>query len=450
MRSLRSLASTLPLVVVSAAACSSASFTTASGDAGAAHSGDAAKRSKDGGSLDARPADGSGGAADGKGKGPKDAVAADVGPSSLILVNKAGPTCTTPDGTAACPYPTILAGLAAAGKVSGLVTVHVVGSGASGGAVYAESGVVAVTPAVTLEGDGPAETTISAAGVCGATTCAVTVSAGALVTGFTITSSGGDGVVTLAGGPPAPSLSNVTITGCAGNGILAGGGIELGPNASVVGNKANGLESPAAGTGKLHVIGRTNAFNDNSGNGIDVNGAAWLSFEGGTANGNGQGIRLAGPTVAGATHSVTALTATGNKGPGGFVAYASSSVGQPLTLRGCTLTGNTGGVGLSYVFGGGSVLDIGATAVGGNTFGGATELNAKAGLLLCNTGVAIPALGDYWAACAPVETKIAACADLASLTTYSDVVFSPAAGAAAVGGPVTVPTMGTGACQVGP
>jgi hypothetical protein len=347
-------------------------------------------------------------------------------------------TGTPQTGVAACPLSTILKGVAAATLLGGAVTVHV--AGATPALVYAETGPVTVGASVTLKGDGPARTTISASGACATTTCAVLVSGGGALDGFTVVSTGGDGIVTAAMAP-APVVKNVAANGSKGNGIVALGAAELGPGVAASNNGAGGLQSPLAASGRLHVIGTSNAFDGNGGNGVNVDGAATLSFEGGTASGNFQGIRLAGATAAsGGGHTITSLVASNNKGPGGVVAYG----GQTIKMRSSSLVGNAN-VGLLYNYVNGSTLDLGAGAAdpGNNTFGSATAAsrNGKVGLRLCGAGAAgtQPAYADLWSSCPPTQTLVA-CDTVVS--TYTDIAYAPAV--SAVGPVVATP------CALGP
>jgi hypothetical protein len=227
----------------------------------------------------------------------------------------------------------------------------------------------------------------------------------------------------------------VAAVGCKSHGVVAQGAVELGPVFAARSNGAGGVESPATATGRIHVVGLANAFDGNTGNGINVDGAAVLLFEGGTASGNVQGIRLAGPQPSGTTHTITSLTASGNTGPGGVVAYN----GQTITMRSSTLTGNTS-VGLLYTYAGSSALDVGtATVAGGNTFGGVTaaKRNGVAGVRLCMAPATVVLGGDSWSACAPTQTLLACDAPLPS--TYSDILYG--SGVASV---VTAPSCTTG------
>jgi hypothetical protein len=335
-------------------------------------------------------------------------------------------TGSAPSGVQACPFPTITAGLGAAAMLSGTRTVHV--AGATPALVYDETSSLTVGANIILEGAGPDMTTISASGACGSATCAVMVASGGALGKFTVTSPGGDAIITEAGSP-SPIVKITIASGASGNGLLALGGVELGPSFSANGNGKGvnggaGVESPQGASGVLHVIGTTNTFNDNKGNGIDVNGAAVLNFEGGTADRNFQGLRLAGTGGAAiVAHSVTSLTAAGNTGPGGFVAYN----GQTIKLRASTLTGNSG-MGLTFQYVNGGALDIGTAAdPGNNTFGGATasDRNTLGGLRVCGVTAAnmVTAAGDVWSACAPTQAFL----DCATTpTTYSDIDYAGA------------------------
>ena len=257
-------------------------------------------------------------------------------------------------GTQACPFATILAGTTAAAPLSGSVTIHV--AGATPPLTYAESGSVTVSANRVLQGQGATMVTISASGSCASGTCAVTVEGGGAIDGFTVVSSGGDGVDTAAASP-APVVSNVSASGSHGWGIVAAGAVNLGPNIVVNGNGSGGVESPADASGVVHVITGTNSFDNNHGNGLNFDGSSVLHFEGGTANGNFQGIRLAGAGAG--PHTITSLVATNNSGPGGIVAYN----GQSIVLRSSALVGNAN-VGLLYDYVGSSTLDIGGNTPG--------------------------------------------------------------------------------------
>ncbi len=344
-------------------------------------------------------------------------------------------TGTPAYGTASCPLPTIAQGTAAAARFAGTVTVHVAGT--TPALVYAETAPVTVGSNVVLLGAGSAETAIHASGTCGTGTCAVMVSAGGVLDGFTVLNSGGDGILALAGASP-PMIRNTSTNGNKGLGITALGAVELGPSFSANSNGTGGLESPVNGGGRLHVLGAGNAFDDNVGNGINVDGPAFLVFEGGTASGNEQGIRLAGtPGAGGSPHVITSLTAKGNTGPGGLVAYN----GQTITMRSSTLLGNTS-VGLLYTYVNGSTLDIGSSASGGNIFGGATASthNGMAGVRLCGAPAMVSASGDSWGSCPPTETLLA-CGTVTLPATYSDILYAPA-------GATTV--IAATSCSVGP
>jgi hypothetical protein len=340
-------------------------------------------------------------------------------------------------GVQACPFTTITQGLTAAASLTGTRTVHVAGS--TPALDYMEASSLHVGANIILSGDGPAKTTIQASGACGSATCAVSVGGGGVLQGFTVTCSGGSGIVTTDGMPPA-AVRAVLATGSKTDGLLATSNVELGPGFSANANGAGGVESPAGAGGTIHVIGTTNSFDDNMGNGIDVSGSATLNFEGGTASGNFQGIRLGGTTAASLTgHTITSLTATQNTGPGGVVAYG----GQTIKMRSSTLTGNTG-VGLYYAYVGSSSLDIGANSAGGNTFAGATTANNNgvAGLRLCGVTAAsmLSAAGDSWSTCPPAQT-FADCNN-SKPANYSDILYGPVL---AVGTPVAV-----SGCIVGP
>jgi hypothetical protein len=117
--------------------------------------------------------------------------------------------------------------------------------------------------------------------------------------------------------------------------------------------------------------------------------------------------------------------------------------GQTIKLRSSVLLGNAG-VGFLYSYASGSTLDIGtATDPGNDTFGTATVAtrNGKAGLRLCNSGAAgsLPADGDLWSVCPPVQTSLACDGTLGA---YSDIVYGATSTVVA---PVAV-----GSCTTGP
>jgi hypothetical protein len=348
-------------------------------------------------------------------------------------------TATTPTGTEGCPFPTILQGTteAAALTALGTVTVHV--SGATPALVYAETDAVTVQGNVNLVGEGARFVTISSNGTCGTGTCAVQVAAGGVLDGFTVTSTMGDGIVTAAG-PPAATVRNLVATGSKGNGVLALGAIEVGPNIGLDANGASGLESPMGANGKLHVVLGLNTFDDNTDNGIDVSGGAYLEFEGGSASGNLQGIRLGGATVGGA-HAISGLIAKKNLGPAGLVAYG----GQTLTVALSTFLGNAN-VGLYYEYAGTGALAISGSS-GKNVFGTATTANnnAHGGLQLCGSPTVagaslVNANGDAFSMCPPVQAK-ATCGTV--LAGYSDVIYDTTVS-------LTPPVVDTTGCSTTP
>ncbi len=437
------------------AACGGASSSLGGGDAGGGSpdsGGGDTGASSSGGDSGSTGGDGATGGDSGTsaesgssdtGSPPSDAGCVPLGSGATDVYVDQRYTGSSPTGVQACPFPTITQGLAAAATLSGNRTVHV--AGATPALIYAEASSLTVDVNITLEGDGPAKTTISTTGACGSGMCAVQVNAGGTLGGFTVTSPGGDAIVT-SDGSPSPAVKVVIASGAKGNGLLAMGGVELGPNFSANGNGTGssggaGVESPQGTSGVIHVIGTANTFDDNKGNGIDVNGSALLNFEGGEASRDFQGIRLAGSGGAAISgHTITSLTATGNTGPGGVVAYN----GQTIKMRSSTLTGNSG-VGLYYAYVNGSMLDIGtAQDPGNNVFGGATASNRNtlAGLRVCGVTAAnqLPAAADSWSACAPTQTFLDCGTTSAS---YSDILYGPNLSAAGV--PVDVTS-----CTVGP
>jgi hypothetical protein len=305
--------------------------------------------------------------------------------------------------------------------------VHVAGH--SPAYVYQEAAPPVVPSGVILLGDGPTLETITASGNCGQDNCAVSVKAGGILDGFSVlcsASSASDGIAAASGGGPnLPAIvRSVKVSRCINAGISAFGSADVGPNVTSTGN-ATGLESPAGASGPLRVLTGTsgpNAFDANSGNGIDVSGTAVLTFQGGSTHNNAQGIRLAGGgSSSAAMHSISLLDARNNTGSG-IVAYA----GQYLKLRGSLLLGN-GGAGLYFQYSstGGGALDIGTTAsAGGNAFGGTGNLNTKAGVQICSTtsiAIQLGVAGDSFGNCPPTEAQSSCTSGTSS--TYSDILY---------------------------
>jgi hypothetical protein len=342
-------------------------------------------------------------------------------------------TGTAPTGVAACPFTTITAGMAAAATLSGTRTVHV--AGATPALVYSETTRVLVGANLILLGDGPAKTKISALGNGAGAPCAVHVTGGGTLDGFTVVSPGGDGVRADALSP-APVVKNVSAIGSTGSGVVALGAIELGPNVVASNNGGQGVLSSGT-SGVVHVIAGANAFDNNTMNGIDIEGAT-LTFEGGSASNNGfNGIRFGAAGALGTTHAITGLVAKGSN------TGISSFNGQNLKIRSSTLLTNKI-YGLLYNYAAGYTLDVGVVGdVGGNTFGGATvaNRNVKAGIYLCKSRGAgtQTAQGDTFAVCPPTQTSLAGC-DV-SPAVYTDVAYAPAV----AGDPVVAV-----ACVVGP
>jgi|HubBroStandDraft_1064217.scaffolds.fasta_scaffold03969_7 hypothetical protein len=348
-------------------------------------------------------------------------------------------------GAAGCPFPTIRQGVAAATNLTAgpTRTVHV--AGATPALVYNEASSVVVNANIVVQGDGSGKTTINASGPCAtpSAACAVIVEASGVLDGFTVVSAAGDGIESDAGDPVA-TIRNVAASGSKGDGIVALGGVDLGPNIAANGNAGQGVESMQGATGIVHVLAGTNAFNHNGANGLNIDGAATLKFDGGAALGNAlNGIRLfgvsAGLGTVRASHSIAGLDAEANQNTG-----ISAFNGQVLKVRSSTLFANAN-EGLYYAGAAGGSLDIGTTAdPGANAFGGATvgTQNGKAGIFLCRVvpagGGLLPAEADTWSACPPTQTAVVSCDD--EPATYADVGYAPP-----TGDPVVATT-----CIVGP
>jgi hypothetical protein len=348
-------------------------------------------------------------------------------------------------GSKVCPLPTILDGITAAAALTGTRIVHVAGDTIP--IVYDEADTVMVGANVILRGDGPAKTVLNAAGSCGSDKCAVMIEGGGTIEGFTVASpggSGGDGIVANHTSPP-PIVRTVTASGSKLSGVVALGAIDLGPNIVANQNGAQGIESVAAATGLVRIRAGANSFDLNGANGVNIDGAAVLRFEGGTASDNAlSGIRLFGGAVSLGSppaHAITSLTASRNGNTG-----ISVFTQQSLTLRSSTLLANTN-VGLAYFYALGTELDIGPNGgAGANVFGSATLAyrNGKAGIYLCRSrGVATQeAAGDSWSTCAPTSVAVSGCDTMPS--QYVDVAYAPAP-ATPAGDPVIAAP-----CSVGP
>jgi hypothetical protein len=348
-------------------------------------------------------------------------------------------------GAAGCPFPTIRQGLAAAANLTAGVTRTVHVAGATPALVYNETGSIVVNANIVVLGAGPGKTTLNASGPCAtpSAACAVIVEASGVLDGFTVVSAAGDGIESDTGAP-APIVRNVVASGSKGDGIVALGGVDLGPNIVASGNAGQGVESMQGATGLVHVLAGTNAFSHNGANGLNIDGAATLKFDGGAALGNAlNGIRIfgvsAGLGTVRASHSIAGLDAEANKNTG-----ISAFNGQVLKVRSSTLLANAN-EGLYYAGAAGGSLDIGTTAdPGANAFGGATVAtqNGKAGIFLCRVlsagGGLQPAEADTWAACPPTQTAVVSCDN--EPATYADVGYAPPSG-----NPVVATT-----CIVGP
>jgi hypothetical protein len=390
------------------------------------------------------------------GGGPPDAL-------PEIGVGETGPSCPSPgpsptdlyvdksasaaiaNGTSACPFRTITAGLAAASMAPTVNTVHVAGGGGSL-ARYDETSSITVPNGLTLIGDGSPSTGIRGAGPCaGGITCAVNVAAGGSLIGFRVESPTATAIVT-GDGFPAPVLKDVLATGAKQYGLYAVSSANLGPGFVANANGADGVYS--AGTGTIHVFGggAPNVFTGNGANGINMNAQAVLVLDEGSASENAfNGVRF-GTTSSSLGNAITNLTAQSNKN-NGVAAYAQ----QSLKLRGSTLVDNQYS-GLYYAWPLSAVggmpppnLDIGTnTDPGNNVFGGTSGVNGKAGIYLCRPGPSIVAgEGDAWSSCKPSLTQqaFATCDTLPS--SYVDVAYAPAL--LVPGAPVVASS-----CNVGP
>jgi len=285
-------------------------------------------------------------------------------------------------------------------------------------ATYTESNVVRVRARVSLVGDGASTTKITGGSattycsgppVASSAPCMVYVEAGGSVDGFTVlftaSTTNGDGMVLGDETGVAPIVKNVTVTGAPRQGIFTLGAADLGPNLHADKNGSSGVSSTGLTSVPLRVFGTTNTFDGNA-FGLGVLGAAYLTFEGGSASGNSvHGLALSGPTGT-AKHVVNKLVAKNN-------AYVGVSVSSQasLTLRDSIMLKN--GDGLRFYYGSSNKLDIGtSTSPGNNVFNApTTDANLHTGVCLSSapgTG-AQAANGNKWTACPVVQTAVTAC-----------------------------------------
>ena len=363
--------------------------------------------------------------------GGGDAVSCSSLPSGATEIYVDKRFAGVPTGTIGCPFITIGDAMKVPGPWVGTRTVHVAGSTVA--LWYTETTSVFVSKNMVLLGDGLDKVTISAPST--AAGAAVVVDGGGTLDGFSISSSLGDGILTQ-NALPAPIVKNVKVNAAKTNGITVGGSAEIGPNAHFDKNGFYGLGSKGDGT--VHIIAPNASFDGNSASGISLDGGATLKFDGGSAsNNNANGVRLNGSSGGVAVvHTVTSLIANNNKGQGIGVFN-----GHSLKLRSSTTLGNYSGV--VFIYMGSNTLDLGVGGdKGGNTFGGATIHNTRAGLLLCKSkgpGTQ-PADGDTFGACAPTQSSVSMC-DVSG--SYFDVVYSPGI-SVSPGDPVTA-----GSCTMG-
>ncbi len=444
------------------AACSSASFGIATGSPDAAKD-HAAPPGNDAGATDTGTADAGVGtdatmAHDGghDSGGKHDTGAADTGKHPEAGCSTPSPTsvyvlAAAPlggNGSQRCPFKTIAQGLAAVAPTAATGNACTVNVGAG---TYDDPDISVIAHVTLLGGSTPATyPTIKATGAldCNMTSCAVSVRRGGTLNGFNVqlANTVGDGIVgqvDVADSLGPPSVLNVVVTGgtTTGTGITALGGMNVGPAVTVNGNMGDGLVALGAGT--IHVIQGTspaqdNTFSNNAGNGLNIEGTGRLDLEQATASNNADsGIRIATTAPDGGTmpsHTVTSLTASGNKNTG-ISAYTSGAGGQPLTLRSSVLLGNVN-AGLYYDYGASAVmlsspLDIGSSGsnLGNNVFGTAVGASSAkgVGIFLCHSGLGgtQPAEGDTFSACPPTSKQVASCG--ATPNGYVDVAYAPTA-----------------------
>lgn len=233
----------------------------------------------------------------------------------------------------------------------------------------------------------------------------------------------------------SPSARAVTVRNAPKAGILVvGAGATIGPNVRSENNTGDGVRM--MGTGTLKIEGTGNAFDDNNkgeGAGIHVLSGTVFIDGGATANNNVFGILFDGPGN-GLGQTVSQLTAEYNRKVGLVV----MKTWKKVTVRKSRFTRNAVyGAYLEYELD--SAIDLGTAEPGGNTFGGASTNNAKAGLFLCNTATHVFD-SNQWGNCAPTSQPAVTCET--PLTSYTDYAFVARAG---VGTVITAPN-----CTRGP
>ena len=358
-------------------------------------------------------------------------------------------TATIANGSIDCPFRAIQDALTFIGPTaSSARRVHVKGSTPI--VPYPEVGALILHANVTLVGDGPISTRITASGgACpGPVMCDVYVEHGAVLDGFAVVAGARHGITTQTGyGSPAAAIRNVTAAGATGDGnfgILTKGSADVGPGISVTYNARAGLTS--WGNGELRILGggAPNSFDYNGQSGLNIEGSAHLTFNAGTCNNNvTNGIRfLVGPPGGGAAHNISNLVARGN-GQQGIHVYVG---GHSLVIRNSTFLHNR--FGILYTQGPSGTLDLGNGASNGNNVfssvsaPGDRNVNAAICIEAARTGT-VTAEGDRWTSCPIVQNVVSACD---GGPPYADVWFHPLV----TGGTPTPPISSSTGCTPAP
>jgi hypothetical protein len=226
---------------------------------------------------------------------------------------------------------------------------------------------------------------------------------------------------------------------------------------------ASGWSSPTTAPITCRILGGVgsgNAFDGNTKYGIEAVGAAVLQVDGASVSSN---------RLSGLLFNTTSLTRTSTHQLSHLVVRSNGVAGTPAA-PGLLINTSSGGVyrirdsvvlenfgsGLEFGIGSANTLDIGTStsALGGNTFAGATAStnNKKAGVCVQYTTATgmIPAYGDLWSACPPLQQRVDGCAaaklsDNVTPFTNVDIAYAAISGAPPAPNPFDV-----GACSVGP
>jgi len=331
------------------------------------------------------------------------------------------------NGTADCPAKTIGEGLAlVAGLPSGKRTIKV--AGAPGGLTYDEKGALVVKFNTTIVGDDSAKVIVTGGGACGTSgaQCVFIMEGGSSLESVTIDSKGPRiGILATPGFLTTASLKSLLVTGSTGDknmavGMSGAGTLDINSDVRVTKNTGPGVYVISGRlNAKTPFAGTPSHFDENLA-GIVVDGTGSCDLENVTASKNvTHGVALIATTKDGA-NNIGALTANDNGANGVFV-----EVGASLKMRRSTLVRNR--VGLQFRFGPTNTLDLGTAAFldkGGNTFGGKTVFNTKAGICLpFGRAGCSDAQGNMWSGCSP--TNIALPGEACDGTgSYQDVWFN--------------------------